>query len=96
MNKSTIQRSENIKTILWFIATIELIILLLAIIFGPICGYKNSLIAHGILGAIIGLSMIAPLFFIVALDFVFKTIKKSGWIHNIKMIVIKFIRHLKK
>ena len=87
MNKSTIQRSEDIKTILWFIAIIELIILLLAIIFGSICGYKNSFIALGILGAIVGLVMIAPLLFIVVFNFMIKIIKKSVWIRNIKRIV---------
>jgi hypothetical protein len=45
---------SNVKIILWFILIIEILILLLAIIFGSLCGYKNSFIAHGILGLIIG------------------------------------------
>lgn len=96
MNKLKIQRSENIKAILWFIAIIELVVLLLAIILGPICGYKNSLIAHGILGAIIGLCMIAPLLFIIVFDFVTWSIKKSLVIQNMKMLLTKFFKYLKK
>jgi hypothetical protein len=54
MGKTNKTGLSNVKIILWFILIIEILILLLAIIFGSLCGYKNSFIAHGILGLIIG------------------------------------------
>lgn len=55
MLKSTsLVRPHNIKVILWFILIIEVLIFFLAIIDGSLCGFKNSFIAHGVLGLILG------------------------------------------
>lgn len=54
MGKTNKTALSNVKVILWFILIIEVLIFLLAIIFGSLCGFKDSFIAHGVLGLIIG------------------------------------------
>jgi hypothetical protein len=48
---------DQFNILVWFIVVVEAFIFCLAIIHGHACGYKNSLIAHGILGLlVVGLS----------------------------------------
>jgi hypothetical protein len=44
---------DQMNSIVWFIVVVIVFIFCLAIINGYGCGYKNSLIAHGILGFIV-------------------------------------------
>ncbi len=48
---------DQFGILVWFIIVVEAFIFCLAIIIGNTCGYKNSLIAHGILGLLVGTSL---------------------------------------
>ena len=56
---------ESIKTVLWFILVLEIFIVLLALLFGYSSGYKNSLVAHGILGLITGFLALSVLALVI-------------------------------
>ncbi len=68
--------SEQIKIFLWLIFVIEVFTICLGIIFGGLCGYKNSLIAHGILGLFIGISLLILLFVYLLIDLLIRVIIK--------------------
>jgi len=53
--------SEYLKMCFWFLFVCEVLVLGLALIFGHSCGYRNSFIAFGTIGAIIGLLAIGVL-----------------------------------
>ena len=48
---------DQFNILVWFIVVVEAFIFCLAIIHGHACGYKNSLIAHGILGLLVGVCL---------------------------------------
>jgi uncharacterized membrane protein len=76
MGKTYKAKQSNVKVVLWFILIIEVLILLLAIIFGSLCGFKNSLIAHGILGLILGSCLILLLITITAFNYLLSIFDK--------------------
>lgn len=49
---------KNISTVFWIIIITELLLFLLALIIGRTCGYRETFIGFGILGAFLGFPMI--------------------------------------
>jgi hypothetical protein len=54
MERNMKQFWDQIHIIVWFIIVVLIFIFCLAVINGNGCGYKNSLIAHGVLGLLVG------------------------------------------
>jgi len=72
MEKHFNPKWDNIKSVLWFIFVIEILILFLGIICGRACGYSNSLIGFGIMGLLIGICLLSIVFAAVGIDLIIR------------------------
>jgi hypothetical protein len=67
---------DQIHILLWFIVVILVFIFCLAIINGYGCGFKNSLIAHGVLGFVVVGCLLILLTVFIALEKLFRFFEK--------------------
>ena len=67
MERPPLRFWDQVRIIVWFIIVVLVFIFCLAVINGHGCGYKNSFIAHGILGVVVGgcLIILLPAFIII-------------------------------
>jgi hypothetical protein len=79
MENRSITKWDTFKIMVWFIAIVELFILFLAVINGYSCGYKQTFIAFGILGGLVGGALFFLLLFITGLNAVLGFIGKSAF-----------------
>jgi uncharacterized membrane protein len=77
MEKERNDKWDNVKTVLWFIVMIEVLILLLAIINGTGCGYKNSFVAFGVIGLIIGAGLLLLVAAMILVTLILKAIENN-------------------
>ena len=70
MEKHLNPKWDTIKSVLWFVFVIEVLILFLAIICGRVCGYINSLIGFGIMGLLIGVCLLSIVFTSIGIDLI--------------------------
>ena len=73
---------KDISILIWFVFIWELFLFLLAVIVGQACGYRNTFIAFGIMGALLGIPMIIVMFVKIGtdgiIDMFMKKIEKSN------------------
>ena len=77
MEKSTNSFADQIKIFLWVIFVVEVLAIGLGIIFGRLCGYKNSILAHGILGVIIGIGLLILLLVYIIIEMLIRYFSKE-------------------
>ena len=77
MEKPTNSFTDQIKIFLWSIFVVEFFAVCLGIIFGRLCGYRDSLFAHGILGAIIGIGLLILLLTYIVIEMLIRYFTKD-------------------
>lgn len=63
-------RKNDFLIVIWFILILEVLIFLLAVIVGHICGYRNSFVAFGVMGALLGIPMLIVVFVLNGANFI--------------------------
>jgi len=68
---------KNISTVFWIIIITELLLFLLALIIVRTCGYRETFIGFGVLGAILGFPMIIVVLLMALIDLIKDQIERK-------------------